>query len=58
MTEMQSYFQLGKSIKPRHGKVNEHNGCIPRDFWLEGSVKSSMKEMAELGELLGYLGTK
>jgi putative transposase len=25
--------------RERHGRTNEHNGWVPRDFWLEGGRK-------------------
>ena len=28
--------------KRRYGKVNEHNGKIPRDFWLEDWEKQAI----------------
>jgi putative transposase len=27
--------------RERYGKVNEHNGWVPRDFWLEGWEKQA-----------------
>jgi hypothetical protein len=28
--------------RERHGKVNEHNGWVPRDFWLEDWEKQAI----------------
>src|SRR5215469_12160316 len=28
--------------RQRYGRVNEHNGCIPRDFWLEAWEKEAI----------------
>jgi putative transposase len=28
--------------RERYGKVNEHNGCVPRDFWLEEWEKQAI----------------
>jgi hypothetical protein len=28
--------------RERYGKVNEHNGCAPRDFWLEDWEKQAI----------------
>jgi putative transposase len=28
--------------RERYGKVNEHNGCVPRDFWLEDWEKQAI----------------
>ena len=28
--------------RERHGKVNEHNGWVPRDFWLEEWEKQAI----------------
>ncbi|HKW89285.1 MAG TPA: hypothetical protein VJN21_11080 [Candidatus Acidoferrales bacterium] len=28
--------------RERYGKVNEHNGWVPRDFWLEGWEKQAI----------------
>ncbi|HED30432.1 MAG TPA: IS3 family transposase, partial [Prosthecochloris aestuarii] len=30
------------SWQNRYGKVNEHNGLIPRDFWLEEWEKQAI----------------
>ena len=32
------------SWKQRYGKVNEHNGWIPRDHWLEGWERKAITE--------------
>jgi putative transposase len=28
--------------RERYGKANEHNGWVPRDFWLEESEKQAI----------------
>ncbi len=40
--------------KKRYGKVNEHNGRIPRDHWLEDWEKAAICEFAEQHPLEGY----
>ncbi|MFN9464296.1 MAG: IS3 family transposase, partial [Planctomycetota bacterium] len=30
--------------KKRYGKVNEHNGAIPRDHWLDESERKAILE--------------
>ena len=29
--------------RERYGKVNEHNGWVPRDFWLEDCGRASQQ---------------
>jgi hypothetical protein len=40
--------------KKRYGKVNEHNGKIPRDHWLEDWEKRTIIEYHEQHPLEGY----
>ena len=38
----------------RYGKVNEHNGAIPRDFWMEGWEKQAILKFHQANPLEGY----
>lgn len=38
----------------RYGRVNEHNGLVPRDFWLEDWEKQAIVAFYELHPLDGY----
>src|SRR5436190_21769309 len=38
----------------RYGRVNEHNGWVLRDFWLEGWEKRAVVEFHERYPLEGY----
>ena len=40
--------------RARYGKVNEHNGWIPRDFWLEEWEKQAIVEFHDRYPLEGY----
>lgn len=40
--------------KARYGKVNEHNGWIPRDFWLEDWEKKAIIDFHQDNPLEGY----
>jgi putative transposase len=40
--------------KKRYGKVNEHNGPIPRDFWLEDWEKKRILDFHSRHPLEGY----
>jgi putative transposase len=40
--------------RQRYGKVNEHNGWIPRDFWLEEWEKRAIIEFHDRFPLEGY----
>ncbi len=40
--------------KKRYGKVNEHNGQIPRDHWLEDWEKAAIREFALDHPVEGY----
>jgi putative transposase len=40
--------------RKRYGKVNEHNGWIPRDWWLEDWEKQAIIEFHDKNPLEGY----
>jgi hypothetical protein len=40
--------------RERYGKVNEHNGWIPRDFWLEDWEKQAIIAFHLKNPLEGY----
>ena len=40
--------------RSRYGKVNEHNGLIPRDFWLEDWEKEAIIQFHEKNPPEGY----
>ena len=40
--------------RERYGKVNEHNGRIPRDFWLAEGEKQAILDFHERNPLEGY----
>lgn len=40
--------------RQRYGKVNEHNGWIPRDFWLEDWERRAIVDFYETYPLEGY----
>lgn len=40
--------------RARYGQVNEHNGWIPRDFWLEESEKQAILDFHDRYPLEGY----
>jgi putative transposase len=40
--------------KKRYGKVNEHNGAIPRDFWMEDWEKKAILDFHHSNPLEGY----
>ena len=40
--------------KQRYGKANEHNGKIPRDFWLEDWERQAILDFHEKHPLEGY----
>lgn len=42
------------SWKQRYGLANEHNGKIPRDFWLEGWERQAILDFHERHPLEGY----
>jgi len=49
-------IQAGKFYewKQRYGKVNEHNGWIPRDHWLTPAEKRAILDFHQLYPLEGY----
>jgi putative transposase len=53
-----SWLGLGKSKfhgwKQRYGQANEHNGKIPRDFWLEDWEKQAILDFHDGHPLEGY----
>lgn len=53
-----SWLELGTSKfhqwKQRYGKVNEHNGQIPRDFWLEDWERQAILDYHDRHPLEGY----
>ena len=51
-----SAFSLSKFYdwRKRYGKVNEHNGWIPRDWWLEDWEKQAIIEFHDKNPLEGY----
>ncbi len=40
--------------RQRYGKLNEHNGWVPRDFWLEAWEKQAIVEFHDRYPLEGY----
>lgn len=40
--------------KQRYGKVNEHNGCVPRDAWLEAWEREAIVSFHDRYPLCGY----
>ena len=38
----------------RYGQANQHNGRVPRDFWLQDSEKQAILDFQELYPLEGY----
>jgi transposase InsO family protein len=40
--------------RARYGRVNEHNGWVPRDFWLEGWEKRAILDFHDRNPLEGY----
>lgn len=42
------------SWKQRYGKANEHNGKVPRDFWLEPWEKAAILDFQQAYPLEGY----
>jgi len=60
MTNKQLLFWLGLSSskyhtwKDRYGKANEHNGQIPRDFWLPDWEQQAILDYHDAHPLEGY----
>jgi len=40
--------------RQRYGKANQHNGSVPRDFWLQDSEKKAILDFQELYPSEGY----
>jgi putative transposase len=40
--------------RPRYGKVNEHNGSVPRDHWLEPEERQAVLDFHDTHPLNGY----
>jgi hypothetical protein len=40
--------------RQRYGRINEHNGWIPRDFWLEAWEKEAIIAFHQKNPLEGY----
>jgi transposase InsO family protein len=57
-TRLVRWIGLGMSKfydwRKRYGKVNEHNGLVPRDHWLEGWEKSAILDFYAEHPLEGY----
>lgn len=53
-----AWLELGSSKfhtwKDRYGKVNEHNGKVPRDHWLEDWEKAAIVDFHDRHPLEGY----
>ena len=60
ITSRQLVLWLGLSLskyhdwKNRYGCVNEHNGLVPRDFWLESREKEAIISYHDINPLEGY----
>jgi putative transposase len=56
--QLLAWLELGTSKfhawKQRYGKVNEHNGQLPRDHWLEDWEKAAIVEYHDRHPLEGY----
>lgn len=56
--QLLGWLKLGTSKfhdwKSRYGKANEHNGKIPRDFWLEDWEKQAILDYHDRHPLEGY----
>ena len=40
--------------RQRYGQINQHNGRVPRDFWLQDEEKQAVLDFQELYPLEGY----
>ena len=40
--------------RQRYGQANQHNGRVPRDFWLQEEEKQAILDFQELYPLEGY----
>jgi len=58
VTKFVSWLGVAKSKfyvwQERYGQVNEHNGHIPRDFWLEDWEKAAILDFHDRNPLEGY----
>lgn len=56
--QLLAWLELGSSKffqwKQRYGKVNEHNGCVPRDTWLEDWEREAILVYHDRHPLEGY----
>ena len=51
------WLGIGKKLfawKKRYGKVNEHNGKVPRDHWIEGWERDAILDYHDRNTLEGY----
>jgi len=57
-SQLLGWLELGTSKfhnwKDRYGKANEHNGQVPRDFWLEAWEKQAVLDYHDRHPLEGY----
>lgn len=57
-TKMVEWIGISRSKyydwRDRYGKVNEHNGLVPRDFWLTESERQAIIDYYEDNPLEGY----
>jgi len=57
-TKMVKWIGISRSKyydwRGRYGKVNEHNGLVPRDFWLTESERQAIIDYYEENPLEGY----
>lgn len=58
LTRFVGWLGIGSSKfyewRRRYGKVNEHNGCIPRDFWIEPWEREAIVDYHDSHPLEGY----
>lgn len=56
--QLLGWLELGSSKfhqwKQRYGKANEHNGQVPRDYWLEDWEREAILEYYDRHPLEGY----
>ena len=58
LTVEQLLLWLGVSVgkfyqwRRRYGKTNQHNGTVPRDFWLQDWEKKAILDLAECDIIL------
>lgn len=57
-TQLVRWLQLSKGKffdwKDRYGKANEHNGKVPRDFWIDDSERQAILDFHDTHPLEGY----